>query len=69
MSAIAKPGPPDSNTPVAFATFARREFPRFVRRELEILFQSEFQDVEERIRPRVQDILPNLQPRLITLYE
>jgi hypothetical protein len=40
-----------------------------VRRELEILFESEFQDVEERVRPRVQDIVLNLQPRLIALYE
>ncbi|KAH7151376.1 hypothetical protein DER46DRAFT_638943 [Fusarium sp. MPI-SDFR-AT-0072] len=66
---IPDPCPSDSHTPAAFATFARREFPRFVRRELEVLFQSEFQDVEERIRPRVQDIVLNLQPRLIALYE
>ncbi|KAI8411966.1 hypothetical protein FOFC_08582 [Fusarium oxysporum] len=69
MSAMVNTGPSDSHTPAAFATFARREFPRFVRRELEVLFQSEFQDVEERIRPRVQDIVLNLQPRLIALYE
>jgi hypothetical protein len=58
-----------SGTPAAFAAFARREFPRFVRRELDVLFQSEFQDVEERVRPRIQDIVLNLQPRLIALYE
>ncbi|KAF4990304.1 hypothetical protein FDECE_14447 [Fusarium decemcellulare] len=60
---------PGLNTPAHFAAFARREYPRFVRRELEVLFESEFQDVEERVRPRVQDIVLNLQPRLIALYE
>lgn len=66
---MATTGASRSNTPADFAAFARREYPRFVRRELDVLFESEFQDIEERIRPRVQDIVLNLQPRLIALYE
>lgn len=43
--------------------------PTLVRRELETLFQDEFQDVEERVRPRVAEIVLNLQPRLLRLYK
>lgn len=43
--------------------------PALVRRELETLFQEEFRDVEERIRPRIADIVLNLQPRLLGLYK
>ncbi len=52
-----------------YATFIRREMPTLVRRELEGLFRDEFQDVEERIRPRVAEIVLNLQPRLLSLYK
>ncbi|KAK4158217.1 hypothetical protein C8A00DRAFT_39412 [Chaetomidium leptoderma] len=52
-----------------YATFIRREMPTLVRRELETLFRDEFRDVEERIRPRVADIVLNLQPRLLGLYK
>ncbi|KAK4096042.1 hypothetical protein N658DRAFT_64785 [Parathielavia hyrcaniae] len=52
-----------------YATFIRREMPTLVRRELETLFRDEFQDVEERIRPRIADIVLNLQPRLLGLYK
>jgi hypothetical protein len=43
--------------------------PTLVRRELETLFQQEFQDVEERVRPRIAEIVLNLQPRLLGLYK
>lgn len=52
-----------------YATFIRREMPTLVRRELETLFQDEFQDVEERLRPRIAEIVLNLQPRLLGLYK
>jgi hypothetical protein len=52
-----------------FATFLRREMPTLVRRELEVLFQNEFQDIDERIRPRVAEIVLNLQPKLLNLYK
>ncbi|KAK0617776.1 hypothetical protein B0T17DRAFT_618444 [Bombardia bombarda] len=53
-----------------YATFIRREMPTFVRRELEALFQEdEFKDVDERIRPRVAQIMLDLQPRLLNLYK
>ncbi|KAL2158714.1 hypothetical protein VTH06DRAFT_4196 [Thermothelomyces fergusii] len=51
-----------------YATFIRREMPTLVRRELERLFQEEYPDIEERIRPRVADIVLSLQPRLLNLY-
>ena len=59
----------DSNASTDFIVFARREFPRIVRGELETLFESEFQDIERRFRPRVEDIVLALQPRLVALYE
>ena len=43
--------------------------PTLVRRELETLFQDEFSDIEERLRPRVAEIVMNLQPRLLGLYK
>lgn len=43
--------------------------PTLVRRELEALFHQEFQDVEERVRPRIAEIVLNLQPRLLGLYK
>ncbi|RYP56704.1 hypothetical protein DL771_011643 [Monosporascus sp. 5C6A] len=58
------PGYPDH-----FAAFARRELPRFVQRELGILFQEEFRDIGAKDRLRIQDLVLRLQPRLIDLYE
>ncbi|RYP10150.1 hypothetical protein DL764_000860 [Monosporascus ibericus] len=55
--------------PGHFAAFARRELPRFVRRELGILFQEEFRDIGARDQRRIQDLVLRLQPRLIDLYE
>ncbi|RYP60154.1 hypothetical protein DL769_008247 [Monosporascus sp. CRB-8-3] len=55
--------------PEHFAAFARRELPRFVQRELGILFQEEFRDIGERDQPRIQDLVLRLQSRLIDLYE
>ncbi len=52
-----------------YATFIRREMPTLVRRELETLFRDEFRDVEERVRPRIAEIVLNLQPRLLGLYK
>lgn len=43
--------------------------PTLVRRELEILFRDEFKDVEERLRPRIAQIVLDLQPRLLNLYK
>ncbi|RYP26774.1 hypothetical protein DL767_007906 [Monosporascus sp. MG133] len=55
--------------PEHFAAFARRELPRFVRRELGILFQEEFRDIGPRDQGRIQDLVLRLQTRLIDLYE
>ncbi|KAK3307688.1 uncharacterized protein B0T15DRAFT_393551 [Chaetomium strumarium] len=52
-----------------YATFIRREMPTLVRRELEVLFRDEFRDVEERLRPRMAEIVLNLQLRLLSLYK
>ncbi|KAK7757625.1 hypothetical protein SLS62_000001 [Diatrype stigma] len=52
------------DSPESFIEFARREFPQFVRRELEVLFQTEFRDIGELIRPRIQEMMLMLQPRL-----
>ncbi len=43
--------------------------PSLVRRELETLFRDEFQDIEEHVKPRVAEIVLNLQPRLLQLYK
>lgn len=43
--------------------------PTLVRRELETLFEKEFQDVEEPLRRRVAEIVVKLQPRLLNLYK
>ncbi|KAH8886341.1 hypothetical protein GQ53DRAFT_612925, partial [Thozetella sp. PMI_491] len=51
-----------------FAKFMRREFPQFVRRELEGLFQGEFRNVEESLRPAIRDIVLRLQPGIVALY-
>lgn len=33
------------------------------------MFRDEFQDVDERVRPRIAEIVLNLQPRLLSLYK
>lgn len=43
--------------------------PSLVRRELDLMFQSEFHDVEQRIRPRIEQVILGLQPRLLRLYQ
>ncbi|KAL2022647.1 hypothetical protein VTK56DRAFT_4991 [Thermocarpiscus australiensis] len=52
-----------------YATFIRREMPTLVRRELETLFRDEFRDIEEKVRPRIAEIVLNLQPKLLSLYK
>ncbi|KAL1836191.1 hypothetical protein VTJ49DRAFT_5458 [Mycothermus thermophilus] len=52
-----------------YATFVRREMPTLVRRELEVLFRDEFKDVEERLRPRIAQMVLDLQPKLLDLYK
>lgn len=42
--------------------------PTLVRRELEVLFQNESRDVEDRLRSKVEDIMVGLQPKLMSLY-
>lgn len=43
--------------------------PTLVRRELEALFKTEVGDVEERLRPKIEQIVLDLQPRLMSLYK
>ena len=52
-----------------YAIFLRREMPPLVRRELEHMFQTEFRDVEDRIRPRIEQMVLSLQARLLKLYQ
>jgi len=68
-AALGDDSPPTNNELEDYATFIRREMPGMVRRELERLFEDEFRDVEERLRPRVAEIVLNLQPKLLGLYK
>lgn len=43
--------------------------PSLVRRELEAMFQTEFHDIGERLRPRVEQIVLELRPRLMRFYQ
>ncbi len=52
-----------------YALFVRREMPTLVRRELEKMFNDEVRDIEERLRPRVAQIVLGLQLRLLQLYK
>lgn len=52
-----------------YTSFVRREMPTLVRRELENLFDNEFQDIEAHLRPRVAEIVLKLQPKLLGLYK
>ncbi|KAK4158993.1 hypothetical protein QBC43DRAFT_223071 [Cladorrhinum sp. PSN259] len=52
-----------------YSSFVRREMPTLVRRELESLFKSESPDVEDRLRIKVEQIVLDLQPRLMSLYK
>ncbi|KAL2266840.1 hypothetical protein VTJ83DRAFT_4117 [Remersonia thermophila] len=52
-----------------YVTFVRREMPTLVRRELEVLFRDHFSDVEERLRPRIAQMVLELQPKLLDLYK
>lgn len=61
--------PPQSGDFDDYATFIKREMPTLVRRELENLFEGEFQDVDEKLRPRVAEIVVGLQTKLLDLYK
>lgn len=52
-----------------YAAFVRREMPTLVRRELEILFESELKDIDDKLKPRVAKIVLDLQPKLLDLYK
>ncbi|KAK3986407.1 hypothetical protein QBC44DRAFT_248364 [Cladorrhinum sp. PSN332] len=52
-----------------YASFVRREMPALVRRELEVLFKNESRDVQDRLGLQVEQIVLDLQPRLMGLYK
>ncbi|KAK4454189.1 S-adenosyl-L-methionine-dependent methyltransferase [Podospora aff. communis PSN243] len=53
----------------SFAVFLRREMPALVRRELESMFENEFQALEESLRPQIQQLIIDLQPRLLRRFQ
>ncbi|SPO04555.1 uncharacterized protein DNG_07240 [Cephalotrichum gorgonifer] len=53
-----------SATPADFAVFARRELPHFVRSELETLLESDFPEMEERMRSMNARAVEQTTPRL-----
>ncbi|KAK1752041.1 hypothetical protein QBC47DRAFT_306505 [Echria macrotheca] len=60
--------PPRAGDFEDYASFVKREMPTLVRRELEIMFEHEFADIDERVRPRVADVVVRAQTRLLELY-
>ncbi|KAI1874083.1 uncharacterized protein JN550_002662 [Neoarthrinium moseri] len=66
---ILRPSPYDLGGFEGFARFVRRELPGLVRRELEILFQDDLYGLGERVRPQLQKIILDFQPRLMQLYQ
>lgn len=67
------PSPPSNKTPGSeledYTTFVKREMPTLVRRELEVLLQNDFHDIDQRLRSRISDMVLQLQPRLLDLYK
>lgn len=53
----------------SYAVFLRREMPAIVRRELEVMFQTELQAVEESLRPQIEQMVIGLQPRLLRMFQ
>lgn len=58
-----------ANSAEDYASFVRREMPTLVRRELEVLFDQDFHDIQENIRPRVAEIVMAMQSRLLIAYK
>ncbi|GAB1318649.1 metalloendopeptidase [Madurella fahalii] len=52
-----------------YTVFLRREMPGLVRRELEMMFQNELREVEESLRPRIEQMIVGLQPRLLRMFQ
>jgi len=67
------PSPAANKTPGSeledYSTFVKREMPTLVRRELEVLLQNDFQDIDQRLRSRISEMVVQLQPRLLDLYK
>ena len=47
------------------AVFLRREMPAAARRELDLMFQDGFRDMEVALRPRIEQLMVDLQSRLL----
>ncbi|KXX73045.1 hypothetical protein MMYC01_210087 [Madurella mycetomatis] len=52
-----------------YTVFLRREMPGLVRREVGMVFQNELRDVEESLRPRIEQMIVGLQPRLLRMFQ
>ncbi|KAH7006971.1 hypothetical protein EDB80DRAFT_893436 [Ilyonectria destructans] len=52
-----------------YSVFLRREMPGMVRRELETMFKNELDGVEERLRPLIEQMVLQLQPRLLRSFQ
>lgn len=50
------------------AVFLRREMPPAARRELDLMFQDELRDMEVALRPRIEQLMVNLQSRLLRSF-
>jgi len=52
-----------------YAVFLRREMPAVVRRELDAVFQDEWRILEETLRPRIEQMIVDLQPRMLRMFQ
>jgi hypothetical protein len=48
--------------------FLRREMPAAARRELDLMFQDGFRDMEVALRPRIEQLMVDLQSRLLQTW-
>src|SRR3954453_21624229 len=51
-----------------YPVFLRREMPAAARRELDLMFQDEFRSLEVALRPRIEQLMIDLQSRLLRTF-
>ena len=62
------PQSPDSINLTEYETYLRRLLPQFVRRDLEIMVNSEIQPIEEQLRNRILQVIEEAQDRVFASY-
>ena len=55
--------------PEDYAMILRREMPGLVRRQLDVMFQTELQDLEVALRPRIEQIMTDVQSGLLRMFQ